>query len=48
MSEYMISSVIERSTKRSFSSPLYREKSNGSPTTIPTRCRVEGIAWPIG
>ena len=34
MSSYMISSVIERRTKRSPSIPAEREKSSGAPITI--------------
>ena len=36
MSSYMISSVIERRTKRSPSIPSYREKSRGAPILTPT------------
>ncbi len=46
-SSYMISSVIERSTKRSPSMPSKREKSSGSPKTTPTR-RTFGIFVPDG
>ena len=44
---YMISSVTERRMKRSSSSPWKREKSSGSPMTVPIRM-ILGILRPIG
>jgi hypothetical protein len=44
MISYMISSVIDRSTKRSPESPSYREKSSG----LPKRTRTRVIFFPKG
>ena len=47
MSAYMISSVIERSTKRSPDRPSYREKSIGLPILMRILCGFH-ILEPIG
>ena len=47
ISSYMISSVIERRTKRSSSMPSYRAKLSGCPIRIPMRM-IRGSFLPVG